>query len=136
MATILQISNADRNLSYFCKALKLSGLEDRLNETGPFTLLVPVNLAFQQFDSSLTGDIFSRENLSKLVRLLSGHILTGKNMFDNFANGRQLTTIAGNDVDVSVKNGEVRINNAKILSKDRQGKNGVVHSVDTIYTVQ
>lgn len=133
MATILQIANADRNLSHFCKAIKLSGLEDKLNENGPFTLLIPVNLAFQQFDSVKSGDIFSIENRKRLVRILSGHILTGKNMLSFFMDGRKLKTIDGNEVTVTVNNGEVRINDARLLAKDRQGKNGVVHSVDSIY---
>jgi uncharacterized surface protein with fasciclin (FAS1) repeats len=134
MATILQITNADRNLSHFCKAIKLSGLEDKLNEIGPFTLLVPVNLAFQQFDSSKTGDIFSDQNRDRLKGILSGHIIAGKNMHGYFVHGRKLTTIDGKQVTVTVLNGEIRINDAKVLAKDRQGRNGVVHSVDSIYS--
>lgn len=135
MATILQITNADRSLSKFCKGLKLSGLEDKLNETGPFTLLGPVNLAFERLLMLSGEDIFLPGNINKLISLLSGHILVGKNMLDDFVNGRNLRTIHGEEVRVNVQHGEVRINDARILARDRQGKNGVVHSIDALYHI-
>ena len=49
MSTILQIANADRNLSSLAKGLKAAQLEDKLKEIGPFTILAPVNLAFSKF---------------------------------------------------------------------------------------
>ena len=48
MATILQIINADRNLSLFSRGLKMTDLEQQLSEFGPFTILGPVNLAFSR----------------------------------------------------------------------------------------
>lgn len=135
MATILQIINADRNLSYFSRGLKRSGLEDKLSEPGPFTLLGPVNLAFERLGSSKVEELFLPANNNKLVDLLSSHILVGKNMLADFTNGRKLKTIAGREVTANIKNGEIHINEARILAKDRQGKNGVVHSIDTICTV-
>ena len=44
----------------------------------------------------------------------------------------ELKETVDRDVTVTVKDGEVCINGAKILSKDRQGTNGVIHSVDTV----
>src|SRR6185436_2962408 len=46
MATILEIANADRNLSIMMKGLKAANLEESLSGIGPFTILAPVNLAF------------------------------------------------------------------------------------------
>jgi len=46
--------------------------------------------------------------------------------------GQKLPTVNGKEVSVTVKDGEVRINGAKILARDRQGSNGVVHSIDGV----
>jgi uncharacterized surface protein with fasciclin (FAS1) repeats len=135
MATILQIANADKNLSNFSKGLKLSGLEDKLNESGPFTILGPVNLAFGKLGSANLEELFLPANNKKLTDLLSSHILSGKNMLTDFMPGKKLKTINGKEVTVNIKNGEIHINDARILAKDRQGKNGVVHSLDTFFTV-
>ena len=35
--------------------------------------------------------------------------------------------------DVTVSDGEVHINGARILARDRQGSNGVIHSIITVY---
>lgn len=136
MATILQIINADRNLSYFSKALKHSGLEDKLNEPGPFTLLGPVNLAFDRLSSLRKEELFLPVNNTTLIELLSGHILIGKNMLVDLSNGKKLKTINGKEVTAHLKDGEIHINGSKILARDRQGKNGVVHSIDIVCTTQ
>jgi uncharacterized surface protein with fasciclin (FAS1) repeats len=59
-------------------------------------------------------------------------VIAGKKMLRDFRNGQKLKTINGKDVDISVTDGEVSINGAKILSKDRQGSNGIIHSVDAV----
>jgi uncharacterized surface protein with fasciclin (FAS1) repeats len=134
MATIIQIANADRNLSSFSKALKISGLEDQLNEMGPFTILGPVNLAFERLSLSFE-ELLSPVNKQHLVTLLSNHILLGKTMQTDFSNGRKFRSINGNEISVNTVNGELKINGAKILAKDRQGKNGVVHTLDSVYSL-
>ncbi len=135
MATVLQIANADRNLSNFSKGLRMAGLEGRLNEIGPYTLLGPVNLAFEKFDSLTADQFFLPVNSNKLTELLSSHILKGKFMLADFVPGRKFKTINDKEVTVTLESGEVHINKSKILSKDRQGKNGVVHSLNNFYLV-
>jgi uncharacterized surface protein with fasciclin (FAS1) repeats len=134
MSTILEIANADRNLSVLIKGLKAANLEDVLNGTGPFTILAPVNLAFGNLNTPHTFDELLKKsnNNSRLSDILTYHVLTGKKLVRDFRDGQQLPTVNGKDVAVTVKDGEVRINGAKILARDRQGSNGVVHSIDAV----
>jgi len=134
MSTILQIANADRNLSSLMKGLKAADMENTLNGRGPFTILAPVNLAFGNLVPAAFEELLKPANNSQLSDMLSYHILTEKKLLKDFINGQKLKTIHGKEVDVTVKDGEVRINGARILSRDRQGSNGVVHSVDTVNT--
>lgn len=133
MSTILQIVNADINLRSMIRAIKAAGMEETLNGNGPFTILAPVNLAFSQMKSFAYEDLLKPGNSEKLSELLNCCILSEKKLSRQFMNGQKLKTIHGKEVVVTVKDGEVRINGAKILGRDRQGSNGVVHSTDTVH---
>ena len=135
MPTILQIANADKNLSKLIKGLKAANLEETLNGIGPFTILAPVNLAFGNLvpPESFDNLVDQTQKSSRLSDILTFHVITGKKLVKDMRDGQKLPTVNGKEVAVSVKDGEVRINGAKILAKDRQGSNGVVHSVDAVY---
>lgn len=133
MSTILQIANADRNLSSLMKGLKAAHLEETLNGSGPFTILAPINLAFGNLSPDSLDDLIGKPaNNDKLSALLTFHVLKEKRLLRDFVNGQKLKTINGQELQVTVKDGEVRINGAKILARDRQGSNGVIHSIDAV----
>jgi len=134
MATIIDIVNADRNLFMLIKGIKKSSLNSKLRGPGPFTLLAPINLAFRNLTypdnfETLLGDSGSNERISDI---LSSHILMVKKLAKDFRNGQNIKTASGKDVLVTVKDGDVFINGAKILARDMQGSNGVIHSIDAV----
>lgn len=133
MSTILQIANADRNLSTLIKGLKAADLEEILNGIGPFTIFAPVNFAFSKLAPADSFEDMIRDgNKTRISDIITYHVIAGKKMLRDLINGQKLKTINGKDVAISVKDGDVHINGAKILAKDRQGSNGIVHSVDTV----
>ena len=133
MSTILQIVNADRNLSTLIRGVKATDLEEILNGVGPFTIFAPVKLAFSKLSPDNSFEELIRSgNKTRLSDILTYHVIAGKKMLRDFRNGQKLKTINGKDVDISVNDGQVSINGAKILSKDRQGSNGIIHSVDAV----
>lgn len=135
MATILQIMNADPNLSLFTTGVKAIELEEKLNEVGPFTMLAPVNLALNNLISLRYEQLLEPANHAKLLHLLSGYIIKGKKMLHDFRNDQVLQSLNGEQVTVTIKNGETLVNGAKILAHNRQGSNGVIHLLDKIYAV-
>lgn len=134
MATILEIATADKNLTTMMKGLKAANLEESLSGIGPFTILAPVNLAFGNLIAPDTFDNMVKQSSSsnKLSELLNFHIITGRKMLKDFRDGQKLPTVNGQELTVTIADGEVRINGAKILAKDRQGFNGVVHTIDVV----
>ncbi|MBL7740519.1 MAG: fasciclin domain-containing protein [Chitinophagaceae bacterium] len=134
MSTILQIASTDRNLSIMMKAVKASGIEETLNGVGPFTLLAPVNLAFGKlpYPDTFENLVKVAGNQNRLTDILSYHVLKGKKLLKDFRDGQKLPTANGKEVTITVKDGEVRINGSKILARDMQGSNGVIHSVDSV----
>ena len=133
MSTILQIANADRNLSSLTKGLKAADLEEVLNGTGPFTIFAPINFAFGRLvPEELFEELIKETNKARLIDILTYHIIAGKKRMCDFIDGQTLKTVNGKDVSVRVNGDEVFINGAKILAKDMQGSNGVVHSLDKV----
>lgn len=134
MSTILQIANADKNLTTLSKGLKAANLEDTLNGLGPFTILAPVNMAFGNLVAPDTFEDLVKQTgkNSKLSDILTYHIIAGKKLLKDFRNGQKLKTVNGRELIITVKDDEVHINGAKILSRDRQGSNGVVHSISAV----
>jgi uncharacterized surface protein with fasciclin (FAS1) repeats len=114
------------------KILKGSSLEDTLNGMGPFTILAPVNIAFEKLASSAFAHHEKQATNSHLSNALLGHVLGEKRLFRDFRDGQKLKTINGKELLVTIKNGVAHINGAKILARDRQGSNGVIHSVDAL----
>lgn len=135
MATILQIMNADRNLSLFSKALKVSGIDEKLNDRGPYTILGPVNLALKNLMALSYDQLMEPSNLTKLHSFVSGYVLVGKKMFGDFRNNQQLPDLDGVNVKVTIQNEDIYINGSKILSRDRQGSNGVIHLLSNTYSL-
>lgn len=134
MSTILQITNADKNLTSLSKGLNAANLEETLNGFGPYTILAPVNMAFGNLTAPETFDELVKQagKNSKLAEILSYHIIAGKKLLKDFRNGQKVTTINGKDLIVTIKDDEVHINGAKILARDKQGSNGVVHSISAV----
>lgn len=134
MSTIIQIANADRNLSLFTQGLKESGLDEKLAENGPFTIVGPVNLALGKLTSLTYKEMLEPAHKQELIAFLSGYILTGKKMLSDLRNNQTFPTIDGKMVTITIKNGDTLINGAKVLSRDRQGSNGVIHLLNETYS--
>jgi uncharacterized surface protein with fasciclin (FAS1) repeats len=134
MSTILQITNADKNLTSLSKGLHAANLEETLNGVGPFTILAPVNMAFGNLMAPDTFDELVKQagKSSRLSEILGYHIIPGKKLLKDFRHGQKVRTINGKDLTVTIKDDEVHINGAKILSRDKQGSNGVVHSISAV----
>ena len=134
MATIIDIVNADRNLYMMIKGLKISSLNDKLRGPGPFTLLAPVNLAFRNlaFPDNVETLLTTSGSNKRISDIIGCHILLVKKLIKDFRNGEKFKTANGKEVFVTVKDDDVYISGAKILARDRQGSNGVIHSIDCV----
>ena len=90
MSTILQIVNADRNLSTLIKGLKATDLEETLNGIGPFTIFAPVNLAFGKLSPEGSFEELIKDgNKIRLSDIITYHVIAGKKMLRDFTNGQK-----------------------------------------------
>lgn len=131
-SSILDITGTNKSLTTLMKGIKAAGLEDTLRGIGPYTLFAPVNLAFSNMPVGAFDDLVKPANKPKLSALINFHVIAGKSLIDDLSNGQKLKTVNGQELSVSIKGDEVRINGGKILARNMQGANGVVHTMDAV----
>ena len=113
-------------------AVKAAGLVETLKGAGPFTVFAPTDEAFAKLPKGTVEDLLKPENKSKLVSILTYHVLPSKVMAADIA-GRKLgaKTVQGTEVAVDSTSG-VKINTATVVTADIATTNGVIHVIDTV----
>jgi uncharacterized surface protein with fasciclin (FAS1) repeats len=135
MSNIVDVVVADKNLATMSKSVKAAGLETELAKKGPFTVFAPSETAFGKLASGVLTDLLKPENKVKLTSILNYHVVEGMNNFKDFKDGQKLKTLNGKELEVKVNNGTVTINGARVQGRDNEASNGVVHSLDTVMSV-
>jgi uncharacterized surface protein with fasciclin (FAS1) repeats len=134
MVNLSALISNDHYMTTFVTGLKTAGLEELLNEEGPFTIFVPTNLSFGKLDRGVFDDWEKGKYPIELKAILNHHIVVGKISFAQLVNGTILKSVDGQELTVEVTGKTVRIDKAQILGRDLEASNGVVHSVDRVLT--
>jgi uncharacterized surface protein with fasciclin (FAS1) repeats len=127
---IVDTAVAAGNFKTFVTALQTAGLADTLKGNGPFTIFAPTDEAFAKIPKDQLDSLMA--NKTQLAALLAYHVAPGKFMSADLKNGMMIKTIPGESLIISLTNGDVMANNAKVVQVDIIGTNGVIHAIDTI----
>ena len=111
-------------------ALQAAGLEDTLKGDGPFTVFAPNDAAFAKIPKDQLNALMA--NKTQLTALLTYHVVPGKVMSANLKNGMMIKTVPGENLIISLANGGVMVNDAKVVQADIVSTNGVIHAIDTV----
>jgi uncharacterized surface protein with fasciclin (FAS1) repeats len=114
-------------------ALEAAGLEETLKGPGPFTVFAPTDEAFAKLPAGTVETLLKPENKEKLVQLLTYHVVPGKVMSDDVAGKTtEAKTVEGSMLEVDASNGEVMVDDARVVQADIAADNGVIHVIDTV----
>jgi len=113
-------------------ALKAAGLVDTLKGSGPFTVFAPTDAAFAKLPAGTLEDLLKPENKTKLVAILTYHVVPGDVTAAQVAKLSQATTVNGAILKLSAHDGKVMVNNADVVKADVQASNGVIHVIDAV----
>lgn len=113
-------------------AVKQAGLVETLSGTGPFTVFAPTNAAFDAVPKATLDGLMKPEMKADLTKILTYHVVAGAVKAADLKDGQELTTVQGGKLKVSIKDGVVMINNAKVTIADVVSSNGVTHVVDAV----
>jgi uncharacterized surface protein with fasciclin (FAS1) repeats len=125
-------------------AVKAAGLVDTLMTPGPFTVLAPVNAAFDALPAGTVETLLKPENKDKLTKILTCHVIAANAMAKDIdkmamADGgmHEVTTVGGCKLKLSSKDGKVMIQDetggtATVTIADVMQSNGVIHVIDKV----
>jgi uncharacterized surface protein with fasciclin (FAS1) repeats len=138
VGNIVAVAAGNPNFTTLVAAVKAAGLVDALSAPGPLTVFAPTNDAFAKLPAGTVEFLLKPENKPRLVAILTYHVLAGKVMAADALklDGKPAKTLNGQNISVSVKDGNVLLNGAKVLIADVPASNGVIHAIDTVLLPQ
>ncbi len=113
-------------------AVKAAGLVETLQGAGPFTVFAPTDEAFAKLPAGTVEALLADKE--KLAAILTYHVVPGKVMAADIVNagGAKPATVNGATVNVTVRDGQVYVNDAKVATADVPASNGVIHVIDAV----
>lgn len=129
--SIVETAQAQDGLSTFVKALEAADLTATLDGDGPYTVFAPSDDAFAALPEGTLESLLAPENKDQLVELLSYHVVPGKMISADITDGKS-PTVHGDDVEITVADTGVKVNEASVVTADIEAANGVIHIVDKV----
>ena len=119
------------NLSTLVAALTAAELVDVMKGTDALTVFAPTNDAFASIQATVDM-LLKAENKSKLQNVLKYHVVAGTVKAADLKDGQELTTLQGEKIKVSLKDGKVFVGGAEVTNADVAVNNGVVHMINKV----
>jgi len=113
-------------------AVKAAGLAETLSGKGPFTVFAPTNEAFAKLPAGTVDKLLKPEMKKDLTGILTYHVLSGSYKASDLKDGLELTTVQGQKIKFTEKDGQWYVNDAKITITDAVSSNGVTHVIDGV----
>ncbi|ERF75420.1 hypothetical protein EPUS_00213 [Endocarpon pusillum Z07020] len=115
------------NLTSLVGAVTTAELAEAVDTTPNVTIFAPTNEAFQSIGSAL-GSISTED----LASILTYHVVSGTVGYSSILSNTTLTTLNDADVTISIVDGAVFVNSARVVMADVLVANGVVHVIDNV----
>ncbi|MBW4440982.1 MAG: fasciclin domain-containing protein [Plectolyngbya sp. WJT66-NPBG17] len=130
MANLLQTASEAGSFKTLLSAIDKSGITAELeNPDGSFTLLAPTDEAFAKLPEGTLDALL--EDLPKLRRILSYHVLSGDVRFEDLTEIEEAPTLEGSVIAVDHKGG-IKVNDIPVTQSDILADNGVIHAIDGV----
>ena len=134
---IVENAAGAKSVSTLVSAVKAAGLVETLSGTGPFTVFAPTNAAFDKLPKGAVAGLMDPASKAKLAGVLTYHVIAGRLVAADLKDGQELTTVNGEKLKVTVKDGQVMVGNGKdapatVQIADVISSNGVTHVIDTV----
>lgn len=130
--TVVEIASASPDHTTLVTAISEAGMIPTLNDDGPYTIFAPTNEGFEALPEGTVENLLKEENKEKLQDILKYHVVSGEIMAADLEDGKEITTVHGNKLKVSIRDSKVYVNDAQITGANMEGKNGVVHIIDAV----
>ena len=120
--TVTEVLTEEGRFYNFIRALDLSGVGDKLERKGPYTIFAPVD---DVFNKQVLGDMLSS---MKIEQILYHFIVPGKYMFSDIQRLQVLQTVSGYPLVITARDG-IEVSGADIIKPDVPYNKGVIHEI-------
>ena len=131
----LQVAKSIEDFSTLVVAIETAGVQDAVVNTGPLTILAPLNSAFAKLPEGTVETLLKPENKAKLAFILINHVAPAnypiKQLKKDAKKGIKLYVASGEYLVVEDKDGEIYIGGPKIL-KSVQVSNCWIQVIDDV----
>jgi uncharacterized surface protein with fasciclin (FAS1) repeats len=129
---IVEVAMKAGSFSTLVAAVKAADLVRVLQGEGPFTVFAPTDEAFAKLPEGTVAELLKPENKEKLQAILTYHVVPGKVTSSQVVALESAKTVQGQKVDIKVSEGQVMIDDAKVMKVDIEASNGVIHVIDSV----
>jgi uncharacterized surface protein with fasciclin (FAS1) repeats len=128
---IVAVASGAGSFKTLVAAVKAAGLVETLQGKGPFTVFAPTDDAFAKLPAGTVEDLLKPENKDKLVAILTYHVVPGKVTAADVKT-MKAKTVSGKALSIKVEDGQVSVDDAKVVKTDVAASNGVIHVIDMV----
>lgn len=100
-----------------------------------FWVFAPTDTAFKKLGSTV-DELLKPENKYKLTAILTYHVVPGKVTSKDVVKLSEAKTVQGSSVAFKFLDGQVMVDEAKVVKADIMCNKGVIHVVDAVITQQ
>ena len=129
-ADIVDTAVAAGSFDTLAMLLQRAGLVDALKAEGPFTVFAPTDAAFAKVPKNKLNALL--RNRRKLRRVLLYHVAAGRLEAADVVQRWSIRTLNGRKVRVRVRDSNVFLNRARVVTPDVMASNGVIHVIDRV----
>ena len=125
-------AKAAGTFSTLLAAVDAAGLSGVLSGSEPFTVFAPTDEAFAALPAGTVESLLKPENKQKLIDILKYHVVSGRVYGNDAVQAGSAKTLLGRSIDVNFSADGIGINDAKVVAKNIDASNGVVHVIDAV----
>ena len=129
---IVDTAAAAGSFTTLAKALTAADLIATLKGPGPFTVFAPTDDAFAKLPAGTLDNLLKPENKAMLRRVLTYHVAPGKVMAADVVTVSSAKMVSGDTLSITLTEGTMMVNQARVVKNDIVASNGVIHVVDAV----
>ena len=129
-STIVETAVAAGNFDTLVSLVKQAGLAETLSGDGRFTVFAPTDAAFAKVPKKTLEALGQDKAMLKSVLLY--HVADGRLTAKRVIKRSSIKTLNGKRVRVRVRNGNVFVNQSKVIAADVPASNGIIHAVNRV----
>jgi uncharacterized surface protein with fasciclin (FAS1) repeats len=132
MNDIVTVASNAGTFNTLVAAVKAAGLADILQNDGPFTVFAPTDAAFAKLPRGAIEALLADND--KLKAVLTYHVVPGSLMASDIVKmgAGEIETVNGAPVQVTLRDGKVFVDGAKVVSTNIIASNGIIHVIDAV----